>query len=87
MKYFVATDRFSKKPGFFSWRVARNRVFLRNTWLSPADSVKNPVSLVGGWPETGFLSKNPPSKPTGSVKNPVSLVGGWLFRGATAYHN
>jgi hypothetical protein len=65
-----------QKPGFFT------KYFVLTSRLG-----KNPVSLVGGRPETGFLSKNPPSKPTDSVKNPVSLVGGWLFKGATAYHN
>jgi len=35
----------------------RNRVFYEDLASQPADAAKNPVSLVGGSPETGFFTK------------------------------
>jgi len=40
--------------------------FYDNTWLRPANSVKNPVSLI---------DDNTWLRPANSVKNPVSLIG------------
>jgi hypothetical protein len=37
----VETSKFGKKPGFFDLRLIYD-----NTWLRPANSVKNPVSLI-----------------------------------------
>jgi hypothetical protein len=31
---------------FLDAPVTRNRIFCANTWLQPADAVKNPVSLI-----------------------------------------
>ncbi|MGB7710773.1 MAG: hypothetical protein WBL95_14760 [Microcoleus sp.] len=54
--------------------MAGNRVFARY-FVTARDSGKNPVSLVHGWPETGFLREY---LVTGEEmgKNPVSLVRG-----------
>ncbi|HAT12282.1 MAG TPA: hypothetical protein DCS91_00560 [Microcoleaceae bacterium UBA11344] len=51
--------------------MARNRVFARY-FVTARDSGKNPVSLMHGWPETGFL-RAPSLQPADSGKNPVSL--------------
>jgi len=53
------------------YKVARNRVFARY-FVTARDSGKNPVSLMHGWPETGFL-RAPSLQPADSGKNPVSL--------------
>jgi hypothetical protein len=47
-KYCVTACRFGKKPGFFGFDAMslQKPGFCENTALQPADSVKNPVSLV-----------------------------------------